>query len=648
MKQRRNILAMMFAVLFVIACTGIAPAEEVMKIENADQLIEFGRLVNEEEKTTLDAVLVNDIDLTGVEWSSIGMVKPFTAYGTQEQELPGAYNGTFDGAGHTIRGLEITPAGVVNGWYGRAAGLFGVTGVDAVIKNVTVEHADIQLRDMDGHVSAGAIAGLNQGMILDCTVLGGVFSTTEDSGAIVGQNAAGVITNCVVTSVDRVAGYNAGGIAGQNQGKVTGCTVKGLLEISGDNGAGGVAGYNESEITDCTAEQIGTIDGEYAGGVVGDDYGGTIRNCAAVRGKNVNSYFTGGVVGQSYGGTITNCVANGIDKISGFSAGGVAGYSYGAQFTNCAARNIGEVTGKDDIGGIIGWNEDGRITSCLADGIGKISGSGDVGGVAGYSNGKEAAVTNCAVIGIAEIAGKNVGGVVGHNNGGTITNALLFKKETEAQGTTLLGAAHEGGVLGNLAGGEPNVFQITNSRYPSNLFFTNYEDKPIGNVDLDLGELQEQYNVASYDVTENAALLPAIVALIEQGVSVTVKKGSPYPLDVTTLPGMSGDVTFAWSSENESVANVTPSDGPFVTLTGMELGTAKVTCVISGKIEAELSCAVKVVEAAPDPDPDPNPNPDPGTDPNPVWQKDSSNCASLPGAAFVLTLFALPFVKRKK
>ena len=104
--------------MLLAICMGMSSSvwADDVKISNAQGLMEFASRVNAGE-TALNATLINDIDLTGVEWTPIGNADI-------------SYSGVFDGQGHRIYGFNATSKG--NG------GLFGQTSA-ATIKNFSID-----------------------------------------------------------------------------------------------------------------------------------------------------------------------------------------------------------------------------------------------------------------------------------------------------------------------------------------------------------------------------------------------------------------------------------------------------------------------------------------------------------------------------
>src|SRR5574344_1389089 len=94
------------------------------------------------------------------------------------------------------------------------------------------------------------------------------------------------------------------------------------------------------------------------------------------------------------------------------------------------------IRGGKNVGGVCGQNDGGTITNCT--GSGSVSGSSLVGGGCGLNGGT---VANCTGSGAVTSTGSYVGGVCGLNDGGTITNCA-------GRGAVTSTGAYVGGVCG--------------------------------------------------------------------------------------------------------------------------------------------------------------------------------------------------------
>ncbi len=237
-------------------------------IRVADDLIAFAAAVNsgadisEWQDSEGVVKLLDDIDMTGVDWTPIGN-------GTFKKTVTGAaFTGKFDGQGHSVKNLVINIAELEqNG----VVGLFGIV-KDATIKNIVIDESCSY--NVKGNTTASY-----------CSV-GGV------AGAAVGNTTIESCVNNAAIHVDQpvIKPYSQGGILGyayadgtdilvngcENHGKLTSVTVS---TNNGGDGLqlGGIVGYSNAEaadkyyvtIKDC--ENTGLIEGQSArmGGIGG-------------------------------------------------------------------------------------------------------------------------------------------------------------------------------------------------------------------------------------------------------------------------------------------------------------------------------------------------------------------------------------------
>ena len=194
-------------------------------VYNADGLLNVAELVNG-GKTYINITLTADIDLTGKDWTPIGT------------DYYNSYTGTFDGGGHTIKGLTVTTND-------RYAGLFGDLGEAGTVKNVVME--GVQITNNHGSGYAGGVVGNSWGTIENCSVSGSVSGTIR-VGGVVGNQWYGSITGCSSSATVKGMG-DIGGVAGDtNAGAtLTACYATGnvTLEINSQKilSGGGLVGF---------------------------------------------------------------------------------------------------------------------------------------------------------------------------------------------------------------------------------------------------------------------------------------------------------------------------------------------------------------------------------------------------------------------
>ena len=237
-------------------------------VYNADGLMNVAELVNG-GKTDINITLDTNIDLTGKDWTPIGT------------SFRNSYTGTFDGGGHTIKGLTVTTND-------QFVGLFGSLGEAGTVKNVVMEGVQITNNQINGGSIGGVVGFSWGGTIENCSVSGSVSGTVY-VGGVVGAQWDGSITGC--NSSATVKGMvNVGGVVSQTNGNttLTACYATGNVTLEIDpkkNIAGGsLVGFNGgSSLLACYATGNVTSTGSstgkvHIGGFLGDNYA-TVTTC---------------------------------------------------------------------------------------------------------------------------------------------------------------------------------------------------------------------------------------------------------------------------------------------------------------------------------------------------------------------------------
>ncbi len=459
----------------------------VYQLSTADDLVWFAEQVNTGAGTSYNAVLLNDIDMTGVtEWTAIG--------GGQYN-----YTGTFDGGGYSITNwtLEATDIQFV-GLFGKVTGTIKNLTMDetcSVTVNVTANFAsNIWIASMICVTRAGsAIENCHNEANYTVNAVG----AKEDSaitacvGGVLGQHSgeANECTNSAVISYTTIGGTDntgtafVGGVVSRNyNGDVTGCSNMGAVTVNATGGekaltvyTGGVVGHasyanGAGSMTDCTNEAPITLNGSgendtrlttYTGGVAGYN-NCTTEGCvnngsvkAELQYGTQNAY-VGGVFGYTASNTIEACTNNASVNLSADSCG--AGNSSVSFY----------------VGGVIGRSSKSTVSGCINNLTGTVTASAEscnmttslcVGGIAGEQlSGMMEKSNNYAEISASGSAGKGtpspyVGGIVG-----SIEAANAEKCENTADvSLTTIGAVSGriGGVVGYSE--SSNIFDCSNS-----------------------------------------------------------------------------------------------------------------------------------------------------------------------------------------
>lgn len=188
---------------------GDGKKDAVYEISNTGELVWFRNHVNS-GNTSANAVLVNDIivnkNLLSDTADVIGAIEHvWTPIGTSNA----MYNGTFNGQGHTIRGLYCMQGT-------DYAGLFGYVGSAGSVREVGVTDSYISSANY-----SGGIVGRNAGKITNCFVTRSFIHATTKSGGIVGENTS-TIFSCYSTAFVYGETY-VGAICGNNTATISSC-----------------------------------------------------------------------------------------------------------------------------------------------------------------------------------------------------------------------------------------------------------------------------------------------------------------------------------------------------------------------------------------------------------------------------------------
>ena len=428
MKTKRGILGLFLALCVVWS---MLPLGAFAADENADDgkthISAIADLLAINDNLDGNYVLDGDIDLTdclgGGSWTPIGTEdKPFT--------------GTFDGNGHSIKGLYI------NASDSNYQGLFGY--VDSgTVKNLTVSGSVSGTGDY-----VGSVVGYNNGgTVENCCNTGEVSGGDVSAGGVVGYNVAGIVENCYNTG--KVSdGVFTGGVVGYNvTGTVENCYNTGTVSGT-DTSVGGVVGWNTNgTVTNCyylegTADK-GVGDGSYTGNGVKSlsteefsnkgnftdwDFTSTWEMSELLGRPILRSNREGGsgTLASPYEIPDLATLERARDLINDNTT---AATYRGASYVLTDDIDMSGKYGKDKNS----WEPIGTsrapFTGTFDGKDHKITGlyinnaDSDNQGLFGYMSGTNSAVRNLTVSGTVSVSGSSyIGGVVGRNNGGTIEN----------------------------------------------------------------------------------------------------------------------------------------------------------------------------------------------------------------------------------
>ena len=202
-------------------------------ITTAEEFVDIGR-VRDEAKWSANYVLGNDIDVSGVQLSSIG--DPGTPY-----------TGKFSGDGHTIGHIDMTEDKQT-----YSSGLFGTIGYSKTL-NSEKESGKVMLLAANGAIVSSDIAGgicgnLSVGEIYGCSFTGTVKGHTE--GGICGDAGQGTMISQCFFEGDVQGRSAAAGICGNSPFTVIDHCIS-IAAIAGDGDRAGIVYSGDRGATNC-------------------------------------------------------------------------------------------------------------------------------------------------------------------------------------------------------------------------------------------------------------------------------------------------------------------------------------------------------------------------------------------------------------
>lgn len=329
------------------------------EIANANDLHDIGRAMSSHY------VLTRDINMSGFNWTPI--VGEFTGSLNGHYTLPSG-----EVHKYVISNLTTTAYSLVNNDKKSYYGIFQIIGEKGVVQNLTINGVSVQLTytqtDENALVYVGVIAGVNNGSIVNCSVVDGILwdKLSSDTVRMSSQIKNGI--NFTSESNNK-AQFNIGGFVGQNNGTV------------GDETNASICHMNILyKLADGSA---------FVGGMIGENTGELLN--PDIYAKNSNLSIQNCLVKSIIRAFDQN--ANSMNKGNAY-VGGVCGINSGNISRVRARVYIKDKTTSDDskhaIGGAVGVNT-GRIVECVV--IPTLIGNSNIGGIVGANiddkNGKD-------------------------------------------------------------------------------------------------------------------------------------------------------------------------------------------------------------------------------------------------------------------
>lgn len=343
----------------VVDIYGNGTPENPRRIATGTELVDF---YSNSDNYSKCVALVDDIDLSGIEWVGNGH---------------GGYprlSGHFDGQGHSI-----------SNWNAESGTGFGFMDIeeDGIFENAKFSNVDIMLTSNGGNPDYLAIFPENHGTIQNVsiddqsTIQCGAMATRPDIGGLVGYNGpTGKIcnvSNSATINLGSDTDNTAGGIAAVSDGIISNAINRGSIGSAYVDVSGGIVGRLGDEASGASLTNVinyGNVTAELsAGGIVGKTYNGDVSISGArnegtvsithdnIDGTYSYNVYASGIVGLADSPSdnliISNVANSGI--IEGVRIAGIAGiYNY-PENQNYIPENI-IIKGAANTGNLNGQN----------------------------------------------------------------------------------------------------------------------------------------------------------------------------------------------------------------------------------------------------------------------------------------------------
>lgn len=482
--------------------------------------------------------------------------------------------------GSFLNNLENAPQANVKG----VTNVGGIAGANA--GSIIVDDSDLLNEGkVYGVENVGGIVGMNEstGIVKNINsnmelFVNGANVDAKYFGGVVGKNAGKVINATNSGKITANGAAYVGGIIGLNEAQDAFIDEDGTPsgefinqgEVSGKNFVGGIIGLNEADkLNGVKATNKGSVTASAggAGGIFGK-YTGSITNSVLTNAGNVTGNGTvsaagavtgtGGITGVNSGAISSSTLINtGSVRNNGSSnnVGGIFGVKDVGAITDSTLQNAGIVAGNTNVGGVIGLNEVEITRSNLTNEVdAQVVGVKNVGGLIGdnagaVSGGRDAAdnyykykVYNNGVITagqlaedgtLTNVAGANIGGLLGANSGSL--NAAYNTGALKAGAST-----NVGGIAGANSGKLTQVFNTITVR-----------SGEAGNYTWSAGSVSGKENVGGI-VGSNASGASVADAYNTTGVNAAINAGS-------VAGANNGSVNAVYNSNGQSGQNIVGS-----------------------------------------------------------------------------------------
>lgn len=325
--------------------------------------------------------------------------------------------------GEFTDGQNLMNRGVISG-VANVGGSIGVNDTTGKVSNInTVNKSSIEVNTAYGdtkdskYENFGGVIGLNSGTAenmsnsadVNLNNATAIQGTVDSLGGIIGNNT-GTVSGVLFNGGNVTGDENVGGIIGTNEKDINGAhlingavvhidedgttewKVYDLKEntIKGNENVGGVIANNKNKIseTDVVNTVKGTVEGNTnVGGLFGtnsgivaggrDDKGNYYKyhivNNGTVKGTDTNA---GGLVGINTGSLTAGYNTGSVTGRT--NVGGVAGANSGSIDQVFSNTDKDAISGTDKVGGVVGDNANGTLTNSYSIGVEKAVGNSDI------------------------------------------------------------------------------------------------------------------------------------------------------------------------------------------------------------------------------------------------------------------------------
>lgn len=545
--------------------------------------------------------LTCNIDMSGVDFEPIG------------NENEGAFTGTIDGNGYTIKNLNINlPDNKYVGFVGYLEG---------TVKNLNLENVDAY-----GYRYVGGIAGCayENSMIHDCKVSGSIEGSilvpllSIYCGGIVGKsiNSVKECTNYAslhLSATDQKTPYYCGGIAGE-LATATNCNNYGSIAVVSDSWSshntilcGGIVGYTHTA-KNCNnyGHVSSTTPGSKVGGIAGNsqiqiisccNYGNVEGASGIWSAWSSNTYsYTAGITAI---GSAIYCINFGsiiVDSTTNNrSCGYISGISNGAVKQS---YNYGDVIGECIGGGI---SSNGSISNCVNVFFGKVPSRENINTLNGSTN---TTITNCLAIRSSWLSDSSYSGIYSVAKGKEYYADFDFENLWFIDPNTNSGFPQLYNMPNHIVLNEC-VYNLDITETKQLLAFINgnsesvqwsISDKSVATIsDKGIVSAKEK-GVCTVTATNSTGMkAKCLINVYEKAASmklsnslININEDSSYSLSTVQQPSTANEAV-TWHSENESIATVNQNGVVY----GKSKGTTKIYAVTTqSNIRAECTVTV--------------------------------------------------------